>query len=284
MFIIGGVLAIPIALFGFLTFPGTPEHPTRYLFSDKELALSRVRMRGVGRKPNSSVAFRLSSIKRFLGRWHFWVLVPWSIIFQQGYLTMAQNTYILWIKSNGQYSTFDVNNLTAVPPSVGIVFIIFFAFMADKFGARSRIPLFAIAHIVMGLGHIAFVAYAQSPFAYKWYAIAVSNVENAIVPVQYSWANLICADDAEERAFVLASMLAFAMAFNSWVPLVSLPTVQSPKFFKGYLTALIMQPLAFALAVLVYYLHNKQQKQRTSDVKTDLHPENESKSQEVEEL
>jgi len=254
MFIIGGVVTFPVAIFGWLTFPGTPQHVKKWIFSPKELAMAKARMAAVGRESSKPVPLQLSSIKRFLARWHFWVLVPWSIVFQQGYLTLSQGTWTLWIKSNHQYSTVQVNNLTAVTPCVAIVFIVSFTWIADRYGHKARLPLFGFAHLVMFLGHLAFVLYNQSSFAYKWFAVATGNVENAMAPVMYAWVNLICSDDSEERAFILSAMLAFAMAFNSWVPLVALPTVEAPRYFKGYLTCLIMQPVAFAGAVLVYYL------------------------------
>ncbi|CAK7204019.1 hypothetical protein SEUCBS139899_006770 [Sporothrix eucalyptigena] len=265
MFLIGGVITFPIALFGVLTFPGTPQHPNKRLFTEGELELGRARLAAMGRRSTQkgTLGFSLSSVKRFVGRWHFWVLVPWSIAFQQGYLSMAQGTYTLWIKSNSNiYSTAKINNLTAVAPCVGIVAITLFAWAADRFGASARLPLFGIAHFTAFLGLLAFVLYNKSPFAYKWFGVAVSNVENAIVPVMYSWANLICTDDAEERAFILSAMLAFAMAFNSWVPILSMPTVQSPKYFKGYLVCLLMQPVALGLAFLVNYLHKREVAQR----------------------
>ncbi|CAK7213579.1 hypothetical protein SBRCBS47491_001853 [Sporothrix bragantina] len=267
MFLIGGVITLPIALFGILTFPGTPQHPNRRLFSEDELSLARARLDAMGRRSTQpgSLGFSLVSLRRFLGRWHFWVLVPWSIAFQQGYLSMAQGTYTLWIKAvsaSAHYSTAKVNNLTTVAPSVAIVAIVLFAWVADRFGARARLPLFGFAHLVAFLGLVAFVAYDRSSFSYKWFGVAVSNVENAMVPVMYSWANLICTDDAEERAFILSAMLAFAMAFNSWVPILSMPTVEAPRYFKGYLVCLVMQPVALALAFLVHYLHKREVAQR----------------------
>ena len=106
----------------------------------------------------------------------------------------------------------------------------------------------------MFTSHLAFVLYDYSPFEYKWFAVAVGMVENATMPVWFSWANLICKGDAEERAFILGAMLAISMACQTWVPLLTLKTVWGPRFFVGYTTQLVAQPLAFAMVVLVYYL------------------------------
>jgi MFS family permease len=260
MFLISGVVTLPVAIFGYITFPGTPDNPKKWLFTDTELALSRARMKAVGRQSRQTVSINRASLKRFLGRWHFWVLVPWSIIFQQGYLTFSQGAYSLWIKSQKQYSTVKVNNLTTIAPCSAILFIVAFAWLSDRYGHKATLPLFAFAHLIEFLGQLAFVAYDHTPVGYKWFGVAVSQVSNCTVPIMYSWANLICAGDAEERAFVLSSMLAFAMAFNSWVPILLLPTVEAPRFFKGYLEGLIAQPVAFALAVLVYYLDRERRR------------------------
>ena len=260
MFLISGIIVFHIALLGVLSFPGTPQHPNRRLFTEDEMELARTRLAAVGRRSTQGFTLSRESLKRFFGRWHFCVLVTWSIVFQQGYLSMAQNTYALWIKSNQQYSQSTVNALTSIPSCVGIVAIVLFAWAVDRFGPASRLPVFAVAHLIALLGHVTFVAYDETSFAYKWYAVAVSNVENATVPVMYSWANLICTEDAEERAFVLSAMLAFAMAFNSWVPILSMPTIEAPRYFKGYLVCLIMQPVALAMAFLVDYLHKRDQR------------------------
>lgn len=49
-----------------------------------------------------------------------------------------------------------------------------------------------------------------------------------------SWANEICGSDAEERAIVLGIMNATGYAFNAWLPLLTYPTVDAPRFKKGF--------------------------------------------------
>lgn len=254
MFIIGGVVTFPVAIFGLLTFPGSTDSKKSWLLTDEEHELGKERMRVVGRKTKQAVPLKFSSVKRFLGRWHFWILIPTTIILQQGFLSMGNSTWTLWIKSNKKYDTATVNNLTTIYPCVGIIWIVSFTLLTDRYGHRAKLPIFAFANSLMFISHLAFVLYDKTSFAYKWFAIAVGMVENSTMPVWFSWANLICKNDAEERAFVLGAMLAISMAFQTWVPLVTLKTVEAPRFFAGYTTQLVMQPIAFALVVLLYYL------------------------------
>ena len=167
---------------------------------------------------------------------------------------MLQGTWTLWIRSNKQYSIKTVNNLTTIMPLVGLIWIIAFTAITDRYGHKSKLPIFAFANTLMFISHLAFVLYDHSPFGYKWFAIAVGMVENSTMPVWFSWANLICKDDAEERAFILGAMLGISMAFQAWTPLLTLPTTSAPRFFIGYTTQLVTQPIAFAMIVLLYYL------------------------------
>lgn len=82
----------------------------------------------------------------------------------------------------------------------------------------------------------------------------------SLSPVIYSHANLVCAGDAEERAFVISSMLATGTAFNAWVPLFIWPTVQAPRFFKGYTFTTVLQPVYFAVSVFVFVYSRRRMK------------------------
>lgn len=86
----------------------------------------------------------------------------------------------------------------------------------------------------------------------------------SLSPVIYSHANLVCAGDAEERAFVISSMLATGTAFNAWVPLFIWPTVEAPRLFKGYTFTTVIQPVYFAFSVFVFIYSNRKAKQEAS--------------------
>lgn len=54
-----------------------------------------------------------------------------------------------------------------------------------------------------------------------------------------SWANEICGADAEERAIVIGIMNSMGYAFNAWVPLLTYPAVDAPKFRKGFIYTVV---------------------------------------------
>lgn len=69
-----------------------------------------------------------------------------------------------------------------------------------------------------------------------------------------SWANEICGSDAEERAMVLGIMNASGYAFSTWVPLLTYPAVDAPRFRKGFTFSVIAFVAQFGMTVLVSYL------------------------------
>lgn len=85
-------------------------------------------------------------------------------------------------------------------------------------------------------------------------------MEVSLSPVNYSIANLACAADAEERAFIISSMLAISTAFNCWVPLLAFPTKQAPRYFRGYILEVVLQVGYFAWTVVVMLFVNKENK------------------------
>lgn len=74
----------------------------------------------------------------------------------------------------------------------------------------------------------------------------------SLSPVIYSHANLVCAGDAEERAFIISAMLATGTAFNAWVPILIWPTVEAPRLFKGYTFVTVLLPIYFAQSCFVF--------------------------------
>lgn len=53
-------------------------------------------------------------------------------------------------------------------------------------------------------------------------------------PLSMAWANEICGADAEERAVVIGIMNSVGYAFNAWVPLLTFPAGEAPRFAKGF--------------------------------------------------
>jgi ACS family pantothenate transporter-like MFS transporter len=84
-----------------------------------------------------------------------------------------------------------------------------------------------------------------------------------------SWANEICGTDAEERAIVLGVMNASGYAFNAWLPLLTYPAEQAPRFKKGFIYSTIAFMAQFGITGLVDRLHNRETRRKQM---TDVDP------------
>ncbi|KAJ9145060.1 MFS general substrate transporter [Pleurostoma richardsiae] len=262
MYIVASAMTFPIAAWGLASFPGTPKDGKRWYFTDEEFELAKQRMALEGRLSPKGLTLSLTSVKRFLGRWHFWVLVPWNIMWLMGYESQITGGPTLWLKSNTQYSVVQVNNYTAIAPSIGILFTFSFAWIVDKGGRKAIVPLIGTVCSLHFIAKFAWLLYDRTSFSYKWFAVAISYIEVSLSPINYSVANLACAADAEERAFVVSSMLAISTAFGVWVPLLAFPTVQAPRFFRGYVMESVMQVTYFSWTCFVVWFSAREQRKK----------------------
>lgn len=114
-YIVASIMTFPIAAWGAITFPGTPKDGKRWYFTDEDFALAKQRMILEGRFDPEGLSLSWLSVKRFLGRWHFWVLVPWNVMWLMGYESMVTGSPTLWLRSNEQYSVAQVNNFSVSP-------------------------------------------------------------------------------------------------------------------------------------------------------------------------
>ncbi|CAH0023856.1 unnamed protein product [Clonostachys rhizophaga] len=270
MYLVASCITFPIAIWGFFSLPGTPRDGKRWFFTEEEFGIATERMALQGRSNPKGFTLSKATLKRFLGRWHFWVLVPWNIQWLMGYLSMGTGGPTLWLRAQPQYSTVQVNNFTAISPSIGIVLIMSFSWIVDKKGRNAILPVIAVACGIHFVSKFAWILYDTTSFEYKWFATAINYIEVSLSPINYSVANLACAGDAEERAFVVSSMLALSTAFNSWVSYVAFPTVQAPRFFRGYVMEAVFQVTYVGWTAFIVWFSNRQDQKEAARKESEI--------------
>lgn len=228
LFIINAIITLPLAFLGYFIWPGTPARPNRLVLSKAELELARTRLERYGAKVQSS-PFSATLLKKVFTNWRFYVLIFWDILF----FNSSSNTasFLLWIKSLKRYDTATINNLAAISPALGIFFVLFINYSADLWIGRPAAITLASA---FNFTNLVILAVWKVPESAKWFAFSVSYSSVAVSSVLYGWANVILRDNVEERAMTLILMTAIATSFNAWIPLLVYPTVEAPRFPKGY--------------------------------------------------
>ncbi|KAI8313746.1 putative transporter SEO1 [Colletotrichum sp. SAR11_59] len=234
LFIINAIITLPLAFIGYFIWPGTPAKPNRLVMKESELDLARSRLEKTGSSVKST-PFSLNLLKRVFTNWRFYLLVLWDVFFFNTSSNSA--AFLLWIKSLGRYSTAEMNKLNAISPGLGIFFVLFINFSADLWIGRPAAITLASAVNFTGL---VILAVWNVPEAAKWFAFSTSYSAVAVSSVLYGWANVILKNNIEERALTLILMTAIATSTNAWIPLFVYPTVEAPRFPKGYVYSAVM--------------------------------------------
>jgi hypothetical protein len=253
MFIITSIITIPLSFVGVLLWPGTPDKPNRIFLSAKELELAKFRLERHGAQLKS-LPFSWARLRRIFSGWRFYVLVIWDIFF----FNTSANTaaFLLWIKSLHRYDTPTINNLGTIAPALGIFYVLFINFGADLFLGRPGAITLACVWNFIGL---IILTIWDVPESAKWFAFSTNYASVAVSSVLYGWANTILRHNVEERALTLILMTAIATSTNAWVPLLVFPTVEAPRFPRGYPYAAANVVCLVIMTQVVRILYNREE-------------------------
>ena len=97
------------------------------------------------------------------------------------------------------------------------------------------------------------------PESAKWFAFSTNYASVPVSSVLYGWANTILRHNVKERALTLILLTAIATSTNAWVPLLVFPTVQAPRFPKGYPYAATNVVCLVVMTQMVGILYNREE-------------------------
>lgn len=251
MFIIDAIISFAVGTIGFYVIPGTPQKCYSIFLTDEEILLARKRLKNNGTSFSTKIGFFEKKMwKKVLTSWHFYVLSLWNI-FCWNNNNGTSGAYLLWLKSLKRYSTGKVNQLSAVTPAVGILWLIVIGCYADLF--HSRWQAIIISQVFNIIGNV-ILAVWYVPEGAKWFAFMLQYTGWAMAPVLYSWINDMCRDDPQYRAIILILMFIPGQSTQAWVSVLVWKTVESPRYLKGFtFTACCAFALAVWTFVVLYY-------------------------------
>jgi hypothetical protein len=233
LFTINAIITLPLALIGYFLWPGTPAKPNRLVIKESKLETARFRLTKTGAQVHS-VPSSWNLFRRIFTSWRFYIIVFWDILF----FNTSANTaaFLLWIKSLRRFDTATMNQLTAISPALGILFILVVNFSADLWIGRAAVITLASSFNFAGL---IILAVWNVPQSAKWFVFSVRYSAVAVSSVLYGWANVILKDKIEERSLTLILMTAIATSTNACIPLLTYPTVELTRFPKGYVCSAV---------------------------------------------
>ncbi|KAH8809365.1 major facilitator superfamily transporter [Xylogone sp. PMI_703] len=248
LFIMDGVISTPICLAGFFLIPDSPENSRAFYLNDDDKKLAKKRMDEVGRAPRSKLGW--SILRRIFTRWHVYFLTVLYIIFINTGPSSSVAPFSLWLKAEG-YPITKINIIPTAQSAVQLVTTVVFAMLSDFL--RNRPMVMSISTFFGFLSSLLLAIWAI-PSGLKWFAFLVNRMAVPYGPLSMSWANEICGGDAEERAMVLGIMNACGYAFNAWLPLLTYPAKQAPRFKKGFTFSTVAFVVQFGITGLVAFM------------------------------
>ncbi|KAJ5893855.1 Major facilitator superfamily domain general substrate transporter [Penicillium taxi] len=244
LFIFDFILAIPVALYGFIFLPDTPENTTAFYLNEWERTRAIQRIDEDGRTPSGKMD--LSVLKRIFQSWQlytfslayaFWSLTCGSYVMQY---------FELYLKSLKTYSVPQINNIPTCIGAVNFFFMIGTGFISDKIGRRGPV-CFAVG-CLMTFCYAVFTAWPAS-HSLKMAAFILTGCYGCYTPLLAGWVNGSCGGDQQLRAFVLAFMVSLGGAVVIPFQQYQLPSGKAPTFAQthGWASA-----LAFVVALTLW--------------------------------
>ncbi|KAH7131542.1 major facilitator superfamily domain-containing protein [Dactylonectria estremocensis] len=260
LFIIDGIITLPLAVMGYVFFPNLPQDGVKtWWTTQEEHDLSVRRMAAVGRAGKDP--WTKAKAKKIALSWHTWILPFLYVIWNNGWPQAGMG---YWLKSfnvepapvpGTTFSVPQINNLPIPTTGIFIVVALSWAWLSDGLAKGRRYP-FIYAGAVITL--IFTVILRQMPLYDNVYGRKVvywlSQVGLGAGPLILSWINEICSDDTEKRALLVSAANDFAYVVQAVAPNFVWKTTDFPAARKGYTWSTVLQILLILWTALIQAL------------------------------
>ncbi|BCS23791.1 uncharacterized protein APUU_40235A [Aspergillus puulaauensis] len=253
LFLVDGIISLPIALLGFIVLPDVPEISNPWYLTKDEVKLSQKRMELEGRRNRGP--YTRAKLKKIFTSWHIYFLTIAYITFNNS--SGGQPVFQQYLKASTDpvYTVGQINAYPTTTYAVQVVTTLIYAWSSDSFlGGRRWPPILvgAVSNIICYTS----LAVWDIPVGWKWTCFIMSGAGFGLSGLLMAWAHEICSDDNEERALVVGSMNELAYVFQAWLPQVVWQQIDAPQYRKGYITGTIMSTLLIITTFTVRWLQH----------------------------
>ncbi|WYZ37075.1 hypothetical protein EsH8_II_000581 [Colletotrichum jinshuiense] len=249
VFVIDGIITLPIAIFGFFFFPDIPENTRASYLSESEKKLAVGRLPPVTKSGHGVNPFTL--LKRLVLMPTFWVLVLWSPICATLEAWVVQGNYILWLKYHSDHFTqSQINTYPLGVQAVGIVTNVLAAWHMDATG--TRVPMVVLVCLIQVLC-AAMLLVPTLPFAGTMFAFYLSGSSYMVNPLVFGWASIILqrsGDEAMRSVTVYAMNIGATTLYTFW-GIVFYSAEEAPYWKKGAIVMIVCCVIVLAFMWLV---------------------------------
>lgn len=202
LFIICGVISLPIGVLGYFFNPDFPENTRAFYLSKEEAAFARKRLIDDGYKPLGKSAWNRKKVFRIFGTWQFWVLGI-SYFFVQCACPTQQPFFALYLEDTG-HTVYQRNVWPTGLYAVGVATQLLAGMLSDSpllNGRRWQAILTLqggtiFSSIVLSIWDV--------PVGLKYFAYYLSYTSVGVPGLYFSWFPDLMPGDHEMRGFMTA--------------------------------------------------------------------------------
>ncbi|KAG4436104.1 hypothetical protein IFR05_008424 [Cadophora sp. M221] len=211
LFIINGVISLPVAVLAFFFLPDTPgTAKPNWVFTAREVELAKERMARVGRTPEG----KPYTLKTILGYLTSWKTLLFTLIFtMQPFGSQPATSFVFWLKAHNKKGKPPVYTIAQINeyPTIGNAFIAVYSLLtvwiSDGPLKGRRWPTIIFGNLVaIVIFTLLVVTPVFGPFSHRAPLYIMSSIGGSAVPLTMAWMTELISDNAEQRAFTAAAM------------------------------------------------------------------------------
>lgn len=253
LFIIDFLITLPVVIYGLIFFPDDPRVSKTFYFTDEEHQMLLDRME----KPEHS-KFDWSVFKRVFANWHWYLFSLLWVLGGENESFSSNGLFALWLK-HMKYTVAERNHFPMGIYGIGIAATLGLAVYLNATGGKYHWRVGVVIAMCLVISSALLLAQPLEA-SYVFTAHYISGVAYAGQTVFFAWANVVCHNDLQERAIVLASMNMFSNAVNAWWSLLFYVASDVPKFRKGCYAMLGTTIASAILVAIMRYLQIREEK------------------------
>ncbi|ODO04657.1 hypothetical protein I350_05266 [Cryptococcus amylolentus CBS 6273] len=230
LFIIDGIISLPIAITGFFVIPDHPSTLRTFWLKPHHLEQAVERMDEIGRAPKGKLTWqKVVAIFKEYPVWIILLCYPPCIVAGQ-----AISYFNLYLKSKPMGHVFSVYQINLIPTggqALQIVATIGAAALSDFF--KARLSMIVITAGIGMLGHILLSVW-DIGFSGQFAGYMLIYCAVGAGALCLTWFSEICSADAEVRTIIIGLANGIGYAWIAGFPFLMYPASQAPHYRYGY--------------------------------------------------
>ncbi|KAK4687117.1 MFS transporter, ACS family, pantothenate transporter, partial [Tremellales sp. Uapishka_1] len=289
LFVINGVISLPIAILAFFCLPDTPgTAKPNWLFSEREIEIARERMSRAGRIPEGQPY----SVKTILGYLTSWKTVLFTLVFSetsphkacpsraqsslflamQPFGSQPATSFVFWLKAHNKkgkpvvYTVAQINEYPTLSNAFTAVYSLLAVWLSDGPLRGRRWPTIIFGNLMAIVIFVLLVVTPVfGPFSHRAPLYILSSIGGTSVPLTMAWMSELLSESAEQRAFTAAAMNTLQYVTSAWVPLVWFQQVHQPNVTTGNKAAAIVTSFTVVTHIVIALLAHREKKAKKAN-------------------